>query len=273
MRGLYHMASQRRARHGHEGRPVKAEGPPPPSSPWEFRFRAFVSFIIYFVGFSAGWAIDGMLGGAGVPTYVLLGRRWGGAGIHAIAAIIAAFAVAGFLMRWWGSSYHQAGVVFGRRIETGTLTASGPYRYVRNPLYLGSMLQAVGISALGPPPATALILIAFTAFIYRLIFLEERQLRATQGDAYARYCAQVPRLVPRLRPGMLLETGQRPNTLYGFVTELGSFGFAVWLSYLGFVNPDERSRTFIALFYVAIALFIVGGVLNRRMSAAASARR
>lgn len=266
------MKWRRRARHGNEGRLVNAEGPPRPS-PWEFRFRALISFIIYFVGFSVGWAIEGVLGGAGVPTYVLIGRSWGDAGIHVTAAIIAAFAIAGFLMRWWGSSYHQAGVVFGRRIETGILTASGPYRYVRNPLYLGSLLQAVGISALGPPPATAIILIAFITFIYRLIFLEEGPLRATQGDAYARYCAQVPRLIPRLRPGMLPETSQRPNVLYGFVTELGSFGFAVWLSYLGIVNPDERSWTFIALFYAAIALFIVGGALNRRMSAAASARR
>lgn len=241
-------------------------------SPLEFRLRSPITFIIYFVGFSVGYAIDRALGGHGVPTYVLVGRMWGEGGIHAMAVIIGVLGVCGFLMRWWGSSYHQAGVVFSGRIETDALTADGPYRYVRNPLYLGNLLQGVAISSLGPPAVTLIILVALTAFLYRLILLEEAGLCATQGQAYERYCASVPRLIPRLTPVPLALTGQRPNLLYGLVTELGSLGFAIWLSYLALVNPDERSRTFIQLFYIAIGMFVIGGVVNRRMSRAAPDR-
>lgn len=242
-------------------------------SPWEFRFRSSVAFIIYFAGFSLGFAFDRALGGHGIPTYVLLGRHWGEAGIRTTASIAAVLALAGFLIRWWGSSYHQAGVVYSGRIETDSLTASGPYRYVRNPLYLGNLLQGVAIGSLGPPAATAIILIGLTVLLYRLILLEERSLRATQGAAYVRYCAAVPRLFPRLTPAPLAQTGERPNVLAGLVTELGTLGFAIWIGYLPLVNPDERSETFLVLFYAAIVMWIVGGALNRRMTGAARNRK
>ncbi|HXW51754.1 MAG TPA: hypothetical protein VEJ41_07155, partial [Candidatus Acidoferrales bacterium] len=119
-------------------------------SPWEFRLRSSIAFIIYFTGFYVGYFIDHALGGKGIPTFVLLGRHLGHAGIQIVAEIAAVLGIAGFLIRWWGSSYHQAGVVFSGQIETQTLTASGPYRFVRNPLYLGNMLQGIGISSLGP---------------------------------------------------------------------------------------------------------------------------
>jgi protein-S-isoprenylcysteine O-methyltransferase Ste14 len=245
----------------------------PDSSPVEFRYRSSIAFIIYFAGFSAGFAIDHALGGHGVATYVLIGRIWGDAGVRVTAAVAGVLAVAGFFIRWWGSSYHKVGVVFSDRIETQALTADGPYRYVRNPLYLGNLLQGLAISALGPPAATLIILAGLTALLYRLIGLEEAGLRASFKERYERYCASVPRLIPRIVPASLAQTGQRPNILYGFWTELGSLGFAIWIGYLAFVNPDERSKTFIQLFYLAIVMWIVSGILNRRMSGAAQARK
>jgi len=238
------------------------------SSPWEFRTRGWIGFAIYFLGFFAGYAIDQAMGGKGIPTYVLLGRHWGDAGIRIAAGVAAAFAIAGFLIRWWGSSYHQAGIVFSSRIETSILTAAGPYRYVRNPLYLGNLLQAIGISMVGPPAATMIILVLMTAFLNRLIFLEEGHLRAAHGEAYARYCAAVPRLVPRLTPASLPASGQRPNVVMGFLTELGFVGFAVWMTYLPVVNPHGVTTTFVVLFYVAIFLFVTSAIVNRRMGRA-----
>lgn len=244
-----------------------------PSSPWEFRVRGWIAFVIYFVGFFVGYAIDRALGGTGTPSYVLLGMHWGEVGVRGAAAVAALLTICGFLLRWWGSSYHDAGVVYSGRIETSALTAAGPYRYMRNPLYLGNLLQAIGISSIGPPAAMVTILVLLTAFVYRLIFLEEAQLRAAQGDAYARYCAAAPRLIPRLRAPAIPSGGQRPNIGLGLVTELGSLGFAVWLAYLPIANPQGPTIAFIVLFYIAVALFIVGGVANRRMSRAVETRR
>jgi protein-S-isoprenylcysteine O-methyltransferase Ste14 len=243
------------------------------SSPWEFRARGTIAFVIYFVGFSAGYVIDHALGGHGTPTYVLVGLHWGDAGVRTAAALVGLITAAGFLIRWWGSSFHQAGVVFSGRIQTESLTASGPYRYVRNPLYLGNLLQSIGISSIGPPAATVIIFILLAAFVYRLIFLEEATLRSAFGEAYARYCEAVPRLIPRLWPANLPQTEQRPHILQGFITELGTFGFAVWIGYLAVVNPPGPTRAFDILLYVAILLFIIGGTLNRRMSKATQARK
>lgn len=244
-----------------------------PSSPWEFRVRAWIAFAIYFFGFFVGYAIDRAMGGTGTPSYLLLGTRWGEAGVRGAATLVAALTLLGFLLRWWGSSYHGAGIVYSGRIETATLTAAGPYRYMRNPLYLGNLLQAVGIGSLGPPAATVTILVLLTAFIYRLIFLEETQLRAAQGDAYARYCAAVPRLIPRLRSPTIPSSGQSANIKFGLITELGSLGFAVWVAYIPIANPQGPTPTFIMLFYIAILLFIIGGVANRRMTRASETRK
>jgi len=236
------------------------------SSPWEFRVRAWIAFVIYFFGFFIGYLIDRALGGTGTPSYLLIGRHWGDAGVRGAAAVAAALTFLGFLLRWWGSSYHRMGVVYSGSIETATLTAAGPYRYMRNPLYLGNLLQAIGISSIGPPAAMVTIFILLLAFVYRLIFLEEGYLRAAQGEAYARYCAAVPRLIPRLRAAKLPAGTERPNTAFGLFTELGSLGFALWIAYLPIANPPAPNATFIALFYGAIVLFIIGGILNRRMS-------
>jgi protein-S-isoprenylcysteine O-methyltransferase Ste14 len=234
------------------------------SSPWEFRARGGIAFAIYFVGFFAGYSIAYAVGGNITSTYALLGSHWGDPGVRAGAAVIAALTVAGFVLRSWASSYHGAGVVYSDRIETGTLTAAGPYRYVRNPLYLGNLLQAVGIGALGPPPATIIIIVLLSMFLYRLIFLEERYLREAQGDAYARYCAVVPRMLPRLSAPPIAPSGQHPNVTRGLITELGTLGFAIWMIYYATATPFGPNRTFVALFWAAIVLFIVGGIANRR---------
>lgn len=220
-----------------------------------------------------GYAIDFALGGKGTPSYVLLGRHWGDAGVGVAADVAAALTVVGFLIRWWGSSYHRAGVVYSGSIETADLTAAGPYRYTRNPLYLGNLLQGLGIGSIGPPAATIIIVILLTALIYRLIFLEESLLRASQGDAYRAYCAAVPRLFPSFWPPRLPRATQSPNVGFGFITELGSFGFALWMTYLAIAGLARPNVTFVALFYLAIVLFIIGGIANRRMSRGAPARK
>lgn len=78
------------------------------------------------------------------------------------------------------------------------LVRSGPYAWTRNPLYLGNIAIAAGVLvALGRP----LLLVgglALVALHYRVIVrFEERTLEAEHGEAYRRYRAEVPRLLPR----------------------------------------------------------------------------
>jgi protein-S-isoprenylcysteine O-methyltransferase Ste14 len=91
------------------------------------------------------------------------------------------------------------------------LTTTGPYAHTRNPLYLGSMLIAAGFAVALGSWAVALVLAAGFAIIYiPVIASEEGFLRATfpQFDAY---CRQVPRLVPRLTPAQVSDSGASPE--------------------------------------------------------------
>jgi len=81
----------------------------------------------------------------------------------------------------------------GHAIVTG-----GPYALVRHPLYLAILLLAAGSALAHPSLAVACGAAGLAAGIAYKIPVEERALRATCGDAYARYAAEVPALFPRL---------------------------------------------------------------------------
>jgi protein-S-isoprenylcysteine O-methyltransferase Ste14 len=93
----------------------------------------------------------------------------------------------------WLRSY-SAGYVKKNR----ELTSTGPYAFTRNPLYLGSMLIAGGFAvALLSWPIALVLGLGFLAIYVPVIASEERFLRATFPE-FDGYCAQVPRLIPRL---------------------------------------------------------------------------
>jgi len=81
----------------------------------------------------------------------------------------------------------------GHAVVTG-----GPYALVRHPLYLAILLLAAGSALAHPSLAVACGAAGLAAGIAYKIPVEERALRATCGDAYARYAAEVPALFPRL---------------------------------------------------------------------------
>lgn len=80
------------------------------------------------------------------------------------------------------------------------LTSTGPYAYTRNPLYLGSILMAVGFIVAARNPWIALATLLMFVIVYLpVIRAEENYLRSVFAD-YDLYAAQVPRLFPRLTP-------------------------------------------------------------------------
>jgi protein-S-isoprenylcysteine O-methyltransferase Ste14 len=76
------------------------------------------------------------------------------------------------------------------------LIRSGPYRWVRHPIYTGLLLAFLGSAvALGQWRGLAALALVTFAFV-RKIGIEERFLMQHFGVAYARYRSQVPSLVP-----------------------------------------------------------------------------
>ena len=79
------------------------------------------------------------------------------------------------------------------------LIRSGPYRFVRHPIYTGLLLAALGTAiAEGEWRGLAALALIAAAFL-RKIAIEENFLTEQFGASYARYRAEVPALIPRLR--------------------------------------------------------------------------
>lgn len=231
-------------------------------TPWDFKLRAFVIALAFGIGFGVGYPVQIALFHDATPTFVLLGQRFGETGILASAWACAALCVLAWLIRLWGASYHSPGVVMSADVVTDTFTAAGPYRIVRNPLYLGNCFLALGIGALGPPAATALVFGLNLWFVYRLIGIEERFLRRSVGEPYERYCAAVPRLLPRLSPADLPPDHRRPNVVYGLLTELFSAGFAAAMIAFAWKVPTGVDQRFGGIFWmVAFAGILLQMVL------------
>lgn len=109
---------------------------------------------------------------------------------RSLAASVA-LVVPGLWLRGYAAGYVK---------KNAELTTTGPYAYTRNPLYLGSLLIALGFAAAAWNWIILLVLVALFAAIYvPTIQSEEAYLRA-HFPGFPAYAQTVPRLLPRLTP-------------------------------------------------------------------------
>jgi len=170
---------------------------------FEFEKRFWIICAIYFVGFFLS-AFDH------VPCIVALRHLIAPsivrdtpestmfARIVIVAGALLVFVSA--TLRTWAAAYLRTAVVHDTAQHSEALVADGPFRYVRNPLYLASLPMAAGIGVLASRSGFIFLVLANWIFVYRLIFREEEALRQSQGESYRAYCAAVPRFWPSLRP-------------------------------------------------------------------------
>jgi len=149
-----------------------------------------------------------------------------------IAALIAAKAV---LFRVCGTAYLGPGTVNSATMLAGNVVADGPYRYVRNPLYIGVWCMVIAMTFLMPVTGAAFSAILITIFAIRLTLGEEAFLSVKLGEPYLAYLKAVPRFIPRLR-GALSPAGAKPHWVRALLTELTPIGIfvaiiAVWRNY------------------------------------------
>lgn len=99
-----------------------------------------------------------------------------------------AMALAGLALR---------GYAAGHLDKNQQLASSGPYRYTRNPLYLGSFLMGAGFALAGGRWELGLAFLAFFAVIYLPVMRrEEAELRALFGETFEQYARAVPLFLP-----------------------------------------------------------------------------
>jgi protein-S-isoprenylcysteine O-methyltransferase Ste14 len=127
-----------------------------------------------------------------VLAWLAMGRPLSGAGLAIGAALVAA----GSALRAWATLYNR----YAQGCERKSLATGGPYSWLRNPLYVANSLVLLGGFAASGLwawlPAAGL----WFALVYTLtIRHEERRLLEKYGSAYAAYCTNVPRWLPRRR--------------------------------------------------------------------------
>ncbi len=219
----------------------------------EYRMRYLLHGILYALGFIAPWNYALHLDPSGPNAHVwgLLAINMSKAGMGNISTafnllliIGIVFAFAGAGLRTWGSAYLGNDVVqdggmhvpmsptpFAGAATPGVLTA-GPFRYLRNPLYLGTFLHTLALSLLMPRSGAIFAIVAIGLLQIRLTLAEETFLAGKIGEGYGAYSAQVPRFVPRLRTNVL-SSGQRPRWPQAFLGEAYMWLVAFAMAFAG----------------------------------------
>ena len=200
---------------------------------FEFRYRFWfiagifaVAFMCYrFDPLNVSVALSRMMVGVGRqgnPSLINACAR----GFFAFGALLV---ISAALIRSWAEAYLHSSIVHDMDLHSDRLVADGPYRHLRNPLYLGTVLLAVGIGFLASRVGIIILVGGMASFTYRLILREEASLLASQGERYRRFFQSVPRLLPSLMPSVPAAGGQ-PNWIDGFTGELFVWGCAVGMA-------------------------------------------
>ena len=118
---------------------------------------------------------------------LLIVFAWRAAPTHSSLAIGFPICAVGLLMRAWAA---------GHLSKNEQLATTGPYAYVRNPLYIGTLLVAAGIVI----ASRDLLLTVIFAAVFLLVYLpavelEEQHLR-NLFPSYTAYASRVNRFLP-----------------------------------------------------------------------------
>ncbi len=232
------------------------------ATPFEFKHRFWIILGAYCLGFSASF-IDPVNVVEAVLQYFHADRDPWLKTVFVVACIVIS---AGALMRTWGAAYLRTAVVQDKRLHTERVVADGPYRFVRNPLYLGNIALAVGLATMASRVGAAIIVLGNLIIVLRLIGREEVELKASAGESYLAYFGRVPRLIPALRP-RVEASGNEPNWLDGFGGELMMWFMAASVMVFGLTL---QLRWFYILLVAGFATKVIAGAAARKKAAAAA---
>ena len=196
---------------------------------------------IYVLGFIAPWDAVVPLDGRGPNAHLwgVLAAQLAKTGTMSIGAAFNVLLVAGIVfagvgawLRTWGSAYLGADVMRDATMRAESVVANGPYRHLRNPLYVGSWIHTLALALLMPVSGAIFAVVLLVLFQMRLILGEESFLAEKQGQAYLAYCALVPRLWPALRP-RVAASGARPRWAQAALAEIFMWGMTASFAVLG----------------------------------------
>jgi protein-S-isoprenylcysteine O-methyltransferase Ste14 len=124
----------------------------------------------------------------------------GSAEEYIVKGISIILVIAGVILRAWAAGC-AGNHTRTSNIEAGKLATNGPYAFVRNPIYLGSIVLGVGmVGIVGDWRLSPLCFGTFAALYFVIIPAEEEFLQREYPMEYKVYCRNVRRLLPRFTP-------------------------------------------------------------------------
>jgi protein-S-isoprenylcysteine O-methyltransferase Ste14 len=131
----------------------------------------------------AGLALNWLMPLPFLPAVVSAG--WLGTIVFVLALVLVAWAI---------TTMTRAGSNVPTNLPSTTIVEAGPYRFTRNPIYLGMVLGLIGLAIAFDSLWLLMALVPFALVIrYGVITREEAYLERKFGDVYRRYRARVRR--------------------------------------------------------------------------------
>ena len=139
---------------------------------------------IYAAFLLAGWAIDKWLGTPILPVDAMVRK-----------GLALALIIGGLGVEFWAAGlFSKAGTNVVPYKPATALVTDGPFRFSRNPMYLGFLLTYLGLAlGLNSPVALLLALPCMVVMTWGVVLREERYLEGKFGQPYRDYKARVRR--------------------------------------------------------------------------------
>jgi len=152
----------------------------------QFWINAALRSVIW-LGVAAGYAYFKKPNGASLLAVRTDAMGWLGGGV----------VFASLVLHFWSSATLARGERQGP--AAGTPVTDGPFRYVRNPIYLAGITLLLGVGVLYFPWRVVDLVLPLLLLVYfhvAVVRVEEPELRRRFGSKYDEYCERVPRWLP-----------------------------------------------------------------------------
>ncbi|MFH1441490.1 MAG: isoprenylcysteine carboxylmethyltransferase family protein [Candidatus Omnitrophota bacterium] len=165
------------------------------------------------------------------------------------------FILAGLFIRLWANGY---------AIKMEKLTTSGPYAFVRHPLYLGTMLLVIGFTIMLKIYYIGALFIFLGIWVYsRTVKKEETMLADRFKDVYLDYKKSVPAIIPAIFP---YKKGEKWGFSFKRLIKNQEYKLLIWMIILSIVFHlkdeliIEHEKLDLKIWIFIIAAFLLGMV-------------
>jgi len=133
-----------------------------------------------------------------VPSGFLLVAAFAYAARPTVETLAMGFPVSllGLLIRAWAAGHLE---------KNQQLAEAGPYAFVRNPLYLGTLIAAIGLAIAANRWELGLLFASVFFGVYLPVIQNEEQHLRKLFPSYDEYATRVPALLPRITPSARLD--------------------------------------------------------------------